>query len=365
MHVFAILAATAIGTSTVVPCTRYDVRGEWILSLSPASLGYPSNCAGGDRYDFRVELALPNTAFYLKYTHPATGALSDVEGTWTMVDEADALEIIADGRVFFVPLSSGCNESMSGTWRDADAELWGCLRATRRELPCTEGAGCHAISSMIIEGGTELGIDSGAGVRESPPSRPAATALVPPDLVDEPSSGTEDDAVDAARSAVEVVNSAGLTWKAAVGPPERLASLRQLWGGVRWEALRSSTAPLPNASSAPRAAATPPPSPPSSPPSSLPPSLDWRSFRGISWVSPVVDVLDGSMPAACPAAAHVLAVLASVEARVRIASNLTQSESLSVADALSCRFVSTPPPASPATSMICVALIWVAKLLPP
>ena len=66
-----------------------------------------------------------------------------------------------------------------------------------------------------------------------------------------------------------------------------------------------------------------------------PTALDWRTYRGGGWLSAPVDILS-TLPRPCVGATHVVSALASVEARIRIRTDLRQSEHLSIAEALAC-----------------------------
>ena len=65
----------------------------------------------------------------------------------------------------------------------------------------------------------------------------------------------------------------------------------------------------------------------------LPPSIDWRTHMGGGWLSPVRNQLGGG--ASC-GSCYAFSTLAMVEARIRIATNGQQNDTLSVLDVVSC-----------------------------
>ena len=67
------------------------------------------------------------------------------------------------------------------------------------------------------------------------------------------------------------------------------------------------------------------------PSAALPDALDWRTYRGGGWLSALPP-----RPPQCSACSGRLVTIAMGEARVRIASNRSQSDALSLADALGC-----------------------------
>ena len=322
------------------PCTSSMIRGEWYFHLSEPMPFFP-DCTriNGSSATLHIELAHSLTdGHFAALLGDQNGGLGDTSvGSWTTTGDESSMEVIVGNHVLFATLAAPkCNESSVGVWRDANAEQWGCFRGVRRHgggLFCAEGTECHGAASV------QVGV-----VRMHPHGSPAAShevahrvrlgshelpeSVLVPALLDLPPSPPPP-SLNASRLAAEI-NAAGLPWRASASYP-RLAALESLLGQGA-----SATPPWPPA------AATEPLAAPRTEGSSnnrWPTVLDWRTHRGGGWLSPAVDLFD-ALPATagCAAASHVAAVLASVEARVRIGTNCSQDErfGLSLEAALGC-----------------------------
>jgi hypothetical protein len=325
------------------PCTSSMIRGEWYFHLSEPTPYFP-DCTRiiGSSATLHIELAHSLTdGHFAALLGDQNGGLGDASvGSWTTTGDESSMEVIVGNHVLFATLAAPkCNESSVGVWRDANAEQWGCFRGVRRHdggLFCAEGTECHGAASVQVgvvqmhqmhpHGSPAASHEVAHRVRLGSHKLPESVLV--PALLDLPPSPPPP-TLNASRLAAEV-NAAKLRWRASASYP-RLAALESLLGQGA-----SATPPWPPA------AATEPLTAPRTEGSSnsrWPSALDWRTHRGGGWLSPAVNLFD-ALPATagCAAASHVAAVLASVEARVRIGTNRSQDErfGLSLEAALGC-----------------------------
>lgn len=317
------------------PCVPSLLRGEWYFRLGPSlpTTGTFPDCTRANQSFhelLNIELAsAPSNYAALLGVHGSGRAagLADIAvGTWTVNGAESAFEVIVGDRVLYASLAApDCNASSTGVWRDRSGEQWGCFEARRRAgggLFCPPGSECHGGAAFKV-GPTRTPTKVRLGSRSLP------AAVLVPQLIESPPAPPAPTLVRNATALAAAVNEAGQLWRASDDHPA-LATLRSLLGEGASAAppLRSWAAAEGAEERATDGRAA------------WPSSLDWRTHRGGGWLSAPVDLLGHALPAAagCAAAGHVAAVLATVEARVRIASNRTQDEKggLSLEAALGC-----------------------------
>lgn len=309
--------------------------------------------------------------------------LHDVHARRTTVSD-DGLK----GGVFFLPLatSTGCNHTL-GWWHDLNAEHWACIEAVKKAddlTPC-ELAECHSGAATLSGAGTSDEASVGGPAPEHPsaamtpshrrrtvvrmlragkhrqalepemlaafPRSPAYPSLgnasAPSAVVDAGAMGSNDeDDADLADSINQIHAAAGGAPWVASASRRNITLIRGSIAQPRTSlsaALAKLAEPLAAAAATPAAGASQSPVHERASAAGATgraaararASLDWRTHRGGGWLSPVRDVLR-SAPPDCPAASFAFAAISAVEARIRIASNRSQSEHLSAADVLAC-----------------------------
>ena len=279
------------------PCLASEVLGEWRFQLGAASpLGGVAdafNCTPTN-VEWSVSLRQPNIA--TRWVPSLHGGFEPhiVPGTFVSLGMADGVEISVDSTTFSAAFTTDqpCKgaKSFTGTFRDSNAELWGCFTATRRDdrSLCADSE-CHgaAATASITAAATA---DATNGVSATLTRRlrlgsklaPARVLRAPttPDSLIESSPPPLSEVIDAepmdahavARAAALINASAGLLWNASASGPLTPALVHGLL----------APAPLPTAA---RAASAYPLGSPNSTradgaaSAALPKAVDWRSGR--------------------------------------------------------------------------------------
>ena len=356
--------------------------GEWIVSLGDRpekSSRRITSCEPSSNDAQIVRLEHTGAAYAWDEHARFSGTLAEGSqaGYFTTLGSVDAVEIATPSLVLFA-FGCGNGTALVGTWHDANAERQGCFSAVRNMLvDCATANGCHSTEAAPAPASTAQQQPALAsaeprtmvthrlrlGMKRSPSRRQygglAAAEIVSTVLLPEGEPGTlppaladgsdvrADDvlhpspppASDVAAAAA-INASAALLWRATGEPTGAL--VRQLRALLDQPELAANAIPTHDAAakmaSAARAALDfDPASGPNatSLPAGLPAALDWRTHRGGGWLSPPTDMLT-TLPHPCVGATHVVAAVASVEARIRIRTEGRQSERLSAADALAC-----------------------------
>ena len=373
MHalVWALTCVIATSSNAAAPCVKSDVLGEWIF-LSHSAGTNPGSCpslalnetVNATETVVRLEED-SDRAYAWEAKDSGVGGLSQgPPGHFTALGDADALEVRLPHAVFFAwTQGHACSSSFAGSWRDPNAELFGCFSARRRVggRRCSDGA-CHSATAVVkapkdrTVGEVAVAPEAAGKVtrrlrlgrraekRASESNTLAPTRLPAVSTLDEPVAN--ETAADVA--AAQVINDASLLWKASTSPHGLAATLRAT---LRRPPASTEVLPSRNASLSPGASNGSALSA-----AGLPPSLDWRTHKGGGWLSEVADVhsLPQSVVApGCTAASHVLSAIGAVEARVRIASNNAQSETLSALDVLACSpYTRECSPAAPTSAYL-------------
>ena len=333
MRLLAFLSA--IGAALAVPCLQSELLGEWTFFASDCTTATPSA-------EWVIRLAPPNKAYHwVKSTH---GGYEEhpSEGYFSTVGAPDGMSISVGGSTFttFFTTEGKCKGAMniSGTVRtDATGEQRGCFRAHRSEVAsqCADQE-CHsafATAPVADADAAAVGVRFTRRLRLGSNVPPARRVLQPSAalLEDEllaPRDSTEAAAeYDMALAAAAINATAGVLWRAAAP-----TSLEPWLGLLAPSPQQPKGAPPPLGLRNGTAADVPA--------ADLPAAVDWRTRDGGGYLSPpplVAQLAASALPAAClPHLSHVLAALTAVEARIRIGSSRTQSETLAVVEALAC-----------------------------
>ena len=348
-----------IGTtlSREMACASSALAGEWDFSLwgGEPLAGFPNCSIGAEpsvrrwslRLDLNAQAAIVGHPDGLQALRMRTTVQSDssqptlVDGRWTAVyDKGLALSL--GEWSFFGQLEPGCGATLPGEYHSQQGE-WGCFSATlTRPSPsrCADGSCSTSTSSRKLEIHRSALIPSEAELNTAPATHDKAAASAEVEGTGDVADLQGSEALH--RELTAAVNSANTTWTASSNDFHASAFAR-IVSSLHLPAQAATTAPV--------MPSPPPPSPPPQPTGqprtghtqggrarvrqpvgpSGPAPIDWRTHRGGGWLSPVP-----TAPIECQSCAAAAAALAMVESRIRIASNRTQSDILSLVDALAC-----------------------------
>jgi hypothetical protein len=338
--------AAAVQAASTPPCHHSKFWGDWEFSLTQPRAAFstaPCDAAEIMESNHRVMITLrsPNVAH--RWVKERVGGIgqSSVGGTFTTAGLTNAIEIRTDDKHTFFARSdnhTACEQRFTGTFHDGDANR-GCFAAARRSsVSACAGRECHGMAaSQTVGSGASTTkmvtrrLTLGRRSRRTMTLQPEPE-MAPPALALLPANDVGDDV--SAAAAINNATAGVVAWRAAASAAVRplISQLRHMLGHTPMVpqevvALTAARHPSPSSAQASSAQAT----------LALVPSLDWTTHNGGGWLSPAVDMFGqaSSLPG-CAAATHVWAALAAVEARVRIATNRSQSERLSPLEVLAC-----------------------------